>query len=247
MSMALLFPASGAHAVASPWPPHAGAVRGGLLGRVCDGPVRGEPAARCPPGRFWPGPAAAEAAGATDSAHAARASPPRPTPSPPPPRAPQPARAVTRANLASAGYGDRCPNASAPAAAGAAPAAAGECCYVDLILRPPGDDRLASVYKPWARKQLQARGFELLGSIGDQFSDLGGRRGGAAGRWGWDSGRGRGWGWGTNGCALRSKAATALRRQPRPRASSPRPPQPSAGEASAAYNFKLPNPFYFIL
>jgi hypothetical protein len=58
--------------------------------------------------------------------------------------------------------------------AAAAAAAEGECCYVDLLLRPPGDDRLASVYKPWARHQLELQGYTIFGSIGDQFSDLSG-------------------------------------------------------------------------
>ncbi|KAI8471013.1 MAG: HAD superfamily, subfamily IIIB-domain-containing protein [Monoraphidium minutum] len=98
-------------------------------------------------------------------------------------------RAATAQNLFEAGYGRQCatPSASAAAAAprrsllapgaAAAPAAAageGECCYVDLLLRPPGDTRLASVYKPWARRQLESKGYTLFGSIGDQFSDLSG-------------------------------------------------------------------------
>lgn len=101
------------------------------------------------------------------------------TQSPHPLLHPQSARALTRANLASAGYGDRCPNATAPAAGASAAGAAvagdeSPCCYADLMLRPPGDVRLASVYKPWARAQLKAKGYELFGSIGDQFSDLNG-------------------------------------------------------------------------
>ncbi|GBF91739.1 hypothetical protein Rsub_04043 [Raphidocelis subcapitata] len=88
----------------------------------------------------------------------------------------EPARAATRANLASAGYGARCTNATAAGAA-APPASGGPCCYVDLILRAPGDGRLASVYKPWARAQLAARGYEIWASVGDQFSDLSGGEG----------------------------------------------------------------------
>lgn len=34
--------------------------------------------------------------------------------------------------------------------------------------------RLASIYKPERRKALQDAGFTLVGSIGDQFSDLSG-------------------------------------------------------------------------
>ena len=93
-------------------------------------------------------------------------------------------RAATRANLLAAGYGDRCAPGGGGAAASSPSAssnandstngAGGACCYVDLILRPPGDARLASVYKPWARARLEAAGYELLASVGDQFSDLNG-------------------------------------------------------------------------
>lgn len=50
----------------------------------------------------------------------------------------------------------------------------GPLCYVDLILRPGNrtDNRPASVYKPWARHMLERRGYTLLASMGDQFSDL---------------------------------------------------------------------------
>lgn len=89
-----------------------------------------------------------------------------PPPQSPPPPAPQAARAATAANLLAAGYGAQC--ASGLRAAGE------PCCYVDLVLRPPGDTRLASVYKPWARARLAAAGFELFAAFGDQFSDLNG-------------------------------------------------------------------------
>lgn len=112
------------------------------------------------------------------------------------------ARDFTAANLAAAGYGDRCGTASA-ASAVAAPgsgqvaavagmpgggggaglesggaAAHAAACYVELLLRDNDDDRLASVFKPDRRAQLKAQGWEVVGNIGDQVRrSTGGRAG----------------------------------------------------------------------
>lgn len=105
-------------------------------------------------------------------------------------------RAPTAANLAAAGYGTQCAPASAQGAAGSAAGAAGAVtgqnaagatagapgsrvrssapCYLSLGMRAVGDVRLASVYKPEKRGELVAAGYTILGSIGDEFSDLSG-------------------------------------------------------------------------
>ncbi|EFJ45895.1 hypothetical protein VOLCADRAFT_47893, partial [Volvox carteri f. nagariensis] len=63
------------------------------------------------------------------------------------------ARSETEANLADAGYGKLR-------------------CYTELLMRPVGDEGLASVVKSAARARLVAAGHVLVGNIGDQFSDL---------------------------------------------------------------------------
>jgi hypothetical protein len=113
-------------------------------------------------------------------------------------------RNATMRNLEAAGYGRPCSNGGATAASAqqqqqqqhSSDAAAGPfyglrpsitssssgssealCCYSALYLRPPGDTRLASVYKPWARRQLLRAGgssTQLAALVGDQFSDLNG-------------------------------------------------------------------------
>ena len=50
----------------------------------------------------------------------------------------------------------------------------GRPCYVALHLRDLDDGRLASVYKPERRGDLERDGFEVYGNFGDQFSDLDG-------------------------------------------------------------------------
>jgi hypothetical protein len=49
-----------------------------------------------------------------------------------------------------------------------------EPCYVALHLRDEVKDvnKLASVYKPERRKQLQDAGYKLVATFGDQYSDL---------------------------------------------------------------------------
>lgn len=49
-----------------------------------------------------------------------------------------------------------------------------EPCYVALHLRDEAKDmiKIASVYKPQRRKQLQDAGYRLLATFGDQYSDL---------------------------------------------------------------------------
>jgi hypothetical protein len=76
-------------------------------------------------------------------------------------------RGATEALLERAGYGRLC----GPAGGGAA---SPQPCYVALHLRAPGDARLASVYKPERRQALVDAGYQLVGSIGDQFSDSSG-------------------------------------------------------------------------
>lgn len=41
-------------------------------------------------------------------------------------------------------------------------------------MREDNDTRLASIYKPDRRAQLEARGYTVVGSFGDQWSDLAG-------------------------------------------------------------------------
>ena len=47
-------------------------------------------------------------------------------------------------------------------------------------MRAIDDTRLASVYKPNKRAQLEAQGYSMAGSIGDQWSDLAGTSSAAA-------------------------------------------------------------------
>lgn len=75
-------------------------------------------------------------------------------------------REHTVANLAAAGYGSQCPTENGK------PVRTDKPCWLQLDMRAPGDVRLASVYKPDKRGQLIARGFEIVGNFGDQFSDL---------------------------------------------------------------------------
>lgn len=104
------------------------------------------------------------------------------------------ARNSTMLNLERAGYGMPCISSTDSRAAqqhssgsgisstgsdgsgsGSSEADAPACCYEALFMRPTDDTRLASVYKPWARKQLLASGhYELVALLGDQFSDLNG-------------------------------------------------------------------------
>uniref|UniRef100_A0A7S0RZW2 Acid phosphatase n=1 Tax=Chlamydomonas leiostraca TaxID=1034604 RepID=A0A7S0RZW2_9CHLO len=82
------------------------------------------------------------------------------------------ARADTSANLALAGYGTLCPTPDGANASTPNSGRTREPCYVALHLRQESDNRLASVFKPERRKQIQDLGFILVGNIGDQFSDL---------------------------------------------------------------------------
>lgn len=45
-------------------------------------------------------------------------------------------------------------------------------CYHVLIMREDDDERDALVYKTAERQNLTRQGFELVASIGDQWSDL---------------------------------------------------------------------------
>lgn len=67
--------------------------------------------------------------------------------------------------MEAAGYGSQCndPNITEE-----------QPCYLQLDLREEDDTRLASVYKPDKRAQLEARGYSIAGSLGDQWSDLAG-------------------------------------------------------------------------
>ncbi|KAK9905877.1 hypothetical protein WJX75_008052 [Coccomyxa subellipsoidea] len=81
-------------------------------------------------------------------------------------------RAATVKNLEAVGYGVAC--ADAPAEGQRAERATRAPCYVALGMRGKGDQRLASVYKPDQRAQLQDEGYEIVASFGDQWSDLAG-------------------------------------------------------------------------
>lgn len=74
-------------------------------------------------------------------------------------------REATASNLAVAGYGTPCKDRL-----GTDP----EPCYLQLDMRAIDDTRLASVYKPDKRAQLEAQGYTMAGSVGDQWSDLAG-------------------------------------------------------------------------
>lgn len=74
-------------------------------------------------------------------------------------------RAATASNLQDAGYGSQCAD---PTVTEDQP------CYLQLDMRDPDDTRLASVYKPDKRAQLEAQGYVIAGSLGDQWSDLAG-------------------------------------------------------------------------
>eukprot|EP00775_Hariotina_reticulata_P008340 gene8340-biopygen10196 len=101
-------------------------------------------------------------------------------------------RKHTMDNLSAAGYGGLCEsqasgasaansrgitssNSSASSNGNGNAGSSDSCCYEALYMRPLNDTRLASVYKPWARRQLLASGkFQLLALFGDQFSDING-------------------------------------------------------------------------
>lgn len=82
------------------------------------------------------------------------------------------ARDATAANLAAVGYGRSCADADGGPSAAAASSSAEAPCYEALLLREDGDVRLASVYKPAKRAELEAAGYVIAGNIGDQLSDL---------------------------------------------------------------------------
>ena len=73
-------------------------------------------------------------------------------------------RQATERNLREAGYGTQC----------TASGASSEPCYLQLDMRNENDTRLASVYKPDRRAKLEAQGYTIAGSLGDQWSDLAG-------------------------------------------------------------------------
>lgn len=73
-------------------------------------------------------------------------------------------RALTAANLEYAGYGKQCAQVDAQM----------DPCYLQLDMREDSDTRLASIYKPDRRAQLQQKGHVIVGSFGDQWSDLAG-------------------------------------------------------------------------
>lgn len=86
-------------------------------------------------------------------------------------------RDATAANLLRAGYGRPCHASGVDGAMSADDVAkellisggAGaerEPCYVRLLMRGPGDQRLASVYKPSAREILTEAGFDIVGNFG---------------------------------------------------------------------------------
>eukprot|EP00877_Chromochloris_zofingiensis_P007366 jgi/Chrzof1/2883/Cz12g02210.t1 len=107
-------------------------------------------------------------------------------------------RPPTVTNLKAAGYGELCPkdyrlNSSSSGSTNTSSSSSSSSstsrslqgalhvasqpaspCYIALMMRPHGDLRLASVYKPWARSHLEQMGYTLMGSIGDQFSDING-------------------------------------------------------------------------
>ena len=78
-------------------------------------------------------------------------------------------RNITAANLEAAGYGTQCTAAELTVREPQQ-----QPCYVELGMRTAQDDRLASVYKPDMRHQLQQRNFTIVASFGDQWSDLAG-------------------------------------------------------------------------
>lgn len=82
-------------------------------------------------------------------------------------------REATELNLAAAGYGRPCTPAP-ESTAGGPRVNSSTPCYVELALREVGDRRLASVYKPERRARLQQRGYSIVASFGDQFSDFSG-------------------------------------------------------------------------
>lgn len=46
--------------------------------------------------------------------------------------------------------------------------------WTDLIMRPPGDDLPARVFKPQERQKIENKGYRIILDIGDQASDLAG-------------------------------------------------------------------------
>jgi phosphoglycolate phosphatase-like HAD superfamily hydrolase len=91
-------------------------------------------------------------------------------------------RVETERNLGSAGYGGECGGGSDARGVSSSSSSSSSYCYLSLTLRAPGDARPASVYKPEARAAVaRATGLPVVGSVGDQWSDLsGGAVGGAA-------------------------------------------------------------------
>lgn len=102
------------------------------------------------------------------------------------------ARGATERNLLAAGYGgvcgdkgggvgDRGDKGGGVGGGGdksGGGGGSGAPCYLSLTLRRPGDARPASVYKPEARRALAAAtGLPVVGSVGDQWSDLSGELG----------------------------------------------------------------------
>lgn len=74
-------------------------------------------------------------------------------------------REATASNLQAAGYGTPCKDQLGTDQ---------KPCYLQLDMRAIDDTRLASVYKPDKRAQLEGQGYSMAGSIGDQWSDLAG-------------------------------------------------------------------------
>ncbi|KAG2501775.1 hypothetical protein HYH03_000275 [Edaphochlamys debaryana] len=68
--------------------------------------------------------------------------------------------------------GDDSSSSASGSGSAPAPPPASKRCYAELLMRVVGDDRLASVFKAEARRGLIAAGHDLVGNIGDQFSDL---------------------------------------------------------------------------
>lgn len=94
------------------------------------------------------------------------------------------ARERTMHNLEAAGYGTVCAGQvgsghditdSSSTGTTSGSSSSTKCCYAALYMRPENDTRLASVYKPWARRQLlDSYNLQLVALVGDQFSDLNG-------------------------------------------------------------------------
>ena len=72
-------------------------------------------------------------------------------------------RNATLQNLEAAGYGRPCNTGELEAHRAV--------CFQSLHLRPSEDSRPSTLYKSAARQSLLDRGWRLVGSIGDQYSD----------------------------------------------------------------------------